>query len=72
MGPEGEIYVLTRRARLMPRLHRSRPILEDFVTVLDPDGNELKSVSIVECFENSKLGRAPVVRRSAAGRSPRE
>ncbi len=67
VGPEGEIYVLTRRAHLMPRLDWSRPILEDFVTVLDPDGNELRSVSIVECFENSKYRRILEQRMYPAG-----
>lgn len=49
----GEIYVLTRRAHVVERVNATEPILEDFVTVLSADGEELRSVSVLECFENS-------------------
>lgn len=49
----GEIYTLTRRAHVLPRVHPTEPILEDFVTVLSAGGDELRSVSVLECFENS-------------------
>ncbi|MFH1844898.1 MAG: arylsulfotransferase family protein, partial [bacterium] len=51
--PDGSTYVLTRKAHILPRLHAEEPVLEDFITLLDPDGNELHSVSLIECFENS-------------------
>ncbi len=51
--PNGDIYVLTRVAHLVPRIHESEPILEDFVSVLDRDGNEKRRVSLLEAFENS-------------------
>jgi len=53
--PDGSIYVLTRKARHLPRFGLDSPIVEDFVTVLDPDGNEQRSVSILGCFENSSF-----------------
>lgn len=51
--PNGDIYVLTRKADLIPSLHPSEPILEDFVTLLDANGNEKRTVSLVECLSNS-------------------
>ena len=56
---DGRIWVLTRQAHLLPRLDPERPILEDFATLLDADGNELRSISLIECFERSQW--APVV-----------
>jgi hypothetical protein len=51
--PDGDILVLTRRAHMMPRLHETEPILEDFVVRLDSEGRERQRVSLVECVENS-------------------
>jgi hypothetical protein len=51
--PNGEIYVLTRTPRMIPRIRTTAPILEDFISVLDAGGNETKRVSLLECFENS-------------------
>lgn len=51
--PDGKIVVLTRKAHLLPRIHAEEPILEDFITVLDAEGNRLDQVSMIECFENS-------------------
>ncbi len=50
---DGRIFVLTREAHIVPRVSPSRPILEDFVLVLDPDGNETERISLLECFERS-------------------
>ena len=55
----GRIYVLTREASVLPRFNEEQPILEDFVTVLSPDGEELRSVSLIECYENSDF-RGPL------------
>jgi hypothetical protein len=51
--PNGTIYVLTREAHLVPRVSNRAPILEDFVSILDPDGVERERVSLLEVFENS-------------------
>jgi hypothetical protein len=51
--PNGDIYVLTRVAQTIPRIHPSAPILEDFISVLGPDGVEKQRVSLLEAFENS-------------------
>lgn len=50
---EGNIWVLCRTAHLVPRIHRTEPILEDFVAVLSPDGREIRRFSILEAFERS-------------------
>ena len=50
---DGRIYVLTREPRIIPRIHAEMPVLEDFVVVLDPDGNELERVSVLEALERS-------------------
>jgi hypothetical protein len=47
------VYVLTREAKMDERYHGSIPILEDFVTLLDPGGNEIKRVSVLRSLENS-------------------
>lgn len=53
--PDGDIYVLTREARLVPRISGDHPILEDFVSVLSAGGEEKRRVSLLECFENSEF-----------------
>lgn len=55
VDPEGRIYVLTRRVSRVPDVDPDRPILEDFVTVLDAGGEELESVSLIECMRNSEF-----------------
>jgi len=49
----GNIYVLTREAGILPRLHPDEPVLLDFVTRLDPDGHFLGKIPLLEAFENS-------------------
>lgn len=51
---DGRIFVLTREAHIVPRIHPDEPILEDFVTELDSDGREVRSISLLEAFENSE------------------
>lgn len=51
VGEEGEIFVLTRKGRMAPEITTEIPILEDFITQLDADGNEIKSVSILRALE---------------------
>ena len=54
VAANGDIYVLTRKAHVVPRFHEIQPILEDFITVLGADGRTKKSISILESLENSK------------------
>ncbi|MFP3939305.1 MAG: arylsulfotransferase family protein [Thermoanaerobaculia bacterium] len=58
---EGRVYVLDREGKELPRLGRDHPVLEDFVTVLSPEGERLQRISILEAFEGSPY--APLLHR---------
>jgi len=49
---DGTIVTLTHEARVNPRIREEKPVLEDFVTVLDANGNELETMSVYECMVN--------------------
>lgn len=49
----GEIWVLDREGKLLPRIHPTEGVLEDFVTVLSPGGKVLRKISLLECFERA-------------------
>ena len=51
--PNGDIVVLTRRAHMRPHLDPEKPILEDFITVLDANGKDKRSVSLLAALERS-------------------
>jgi len=51
--PGGDIYVLSRKAHLIPRVNEREPVLEDFVSILGPDGKEKRRISLLEAFEGS-------------------
>jgi hypothetical protein len=53
--PNGDIYVLTRKAHVIPRVNEREPVLEDFVSILGPDGKEKRQISLLEAFENSEF-----------------
>ncbi len=58
VAENGDIYVLTRKGDIFPELNYYKPLLEDFITILDEKGKEKKRVSILDCFENSPEYRA--------------
>ena len=47
------IYCLTRATTVLPRIHPFEPVVEDFITIVDQEGNLARNVSILEAFENS-------------------
>ncbi len=51
--PGGDIYVLTREPKLVPWVHETEPTLEDFLSILDRDGNDKRRISILEAFHRS-------------------
>jgi hypothetical protein len=51
--PGGEIWVLTREAHVNPEVHATRPILEDYVSLLDADGREVERHSLLDAVRNS-------------------
>ena len=55
---DGTIYVLTREAHVNPEINPEDPVLEDYVTVLDEHGREIRRVSLYEAFVNSRFSAA--------------
>ncbi|UCE87401.1 MAG: hypothetical protein JSU66_06710, partial [Deltaproteobacteria bacterium] len=53
--PDGDIYVLTREAHVVPRIDPQKPILEDFISVLDAEGREKRRVSLLAALERSEF-----------------
>ena len=53
VGPDGTIYVLTRRAHVVEAVHPTEPILEDEVEILTPGGRRLDRVSILDAVRSS-------------------
>jgi hypothetical protein len=55
LAPDGTIWVLDREGKEIPRLGREGAVLEDQVTVLDPEtGGVRRKISILEAFERSE------------------
>jgi hypothetical protein len=63
--PSGEIVVLTRRAVIRPEIDPAKPVLEDRVSLLDANGIELRSFSLLEALEASP--HAELARRAKSG-----
>lgn len=55
---DGKIRVLTRRARLLPRLSADKPVLVDYITLLSPDGKVVRDLALLEAFERSAFSGA--------------
>ncbi len=55
---DGKIYALAREATTSTVLRPGAPILEDYVVVLDWDGNELASISVLDAFIRSDFAHA--------------
>jgi len=53
VAADGRIYVLTREAKILPRLDAEKPLLEDFISILTPGGDEIRRISLIEAFESS-------------------
>lgn len=50
---DGNIYVLYRTQEELPNDPAEGFLMDPYLVVLDPDGNEFKRISLVSCFENS-------------------
>ncbi len=61
---EGNIWVLDREGKVIPRIHPDRGVLEDFLTLLDGQGKVLRKISVLESLERSDY--APLLRRRPA------
>ena len=64
--PNGDIYVLTRKTHMVPRIHAEKPVREDYLSVLDKQGNERTRISLLECAEQlfSEIGLKLTVNES--------
>jgi hypothetical protein len=51
--PAGEIWVLYREGKIVPRINPREGILEDMVAVLGPDGRMRRKISLLAAFERS-------------------
>lgn len=49
-----DVYVLTRSARIVTRIHPKEPVVLDYISVLSSEGRLKREIAIYECFENSK------------------
>jgi hypothetical protein len=67
--PDGSLWVLTRKAHVLADLHPSRPILEDFATLLSAQGEVVRSISILGAYERSEF-RAHWRPRTVQGGDP--
>jgi hypothetical protein len=53
VAADGTIYVLTREVRIAPTVNPRDPVDLEFVSVLSPDGKELRRISLLAAFEQS-------------------
>ena len=56
--PDGTIYALTRTPRIISALNDGQPVLEDFVTILTGEGQEIRKISILKAVQSSIYGSA--------------
>ena len=49
---DGVILVLTNQAKINPEIDADNPVLEDYITMLSPDGLELGRVSVYDSLKN--------------------
>jgi len=49
----GNIYVLATRPRIIPWVNRFKPVWEERIAILNPEGKVLKEFSLLDCFRNS-------------------
>ncbi len=47
----GDIYVLTRESKIIPRISERKPVIEDSITIMSPTGSPLLSISLIEALE---------------------
>ena len=66
VAENGDIYLLTRRTAINPKHNPVEPILEEFITVLDPGGSELRDFSVFDALRNSPF-RSILGRLAAKG-----
>lgn len=61
---DGTVFTLTQQLVAKDWLREGRPVYDDFITHLEADGTEIRSVSILDCLYNSAY--APLLRSTAS------
>lgn len=51
--PNGDVWVLDREGKVIPRINPEKGVLEDRVTVLGPQGRVKRKISLLKAFERS-------------------
>ncbi len=64
VAENGDLYLLTREAHVVPRVDPKLPILEDFIAIFDSEGREKYRLSLLEAFERSGSDEIWPTRRS--------
>jgi hypothetical protein len=63
VAPDGTIFVITRTAHVVPEVHPTEPILEDFIETMSPEGHSLGRFSVLDSVLRSDyaalMSRAP-------------
>ena len=62
---DGRIFTLTQGLVTFDWFDKGKPVFDDFITVLSPEGEELERVSILECLRNSPY--APILQSPPKG-----
>lgn len=53
--PSGDIYALTNEENLRPEIHPDVPVIEDFIEILDPDGEPKHRLSLLDTMRSSNF-----------------
>jgi len=53
VAEDGRIYVLIREARVDPHVNPEHAVLEDYIAILSPGGEELRRIPLLRAFERS-------------------
>ncbi|MEM9378690.1 MAG: arylsulfotransferase family protein, partial [Planctomycetota bacterium] len=53
VAPDGTVYALARRERVVPAINTSRPIVDDYVLLLNDAGDSIARVSLWDAFGRS-------------------
>jgi len=57
IGPDGNIFSLTKRARTITDINPEAPVLEDSLLVLSPEGKLLHRLSLLQAMRSSHFAR---------------
>jgi hypothetical protein len=53
VAPDGTIWVLSRRDRLVPGLGQGEPVVEDFAEQVSPEGKFIRRISVLDALRQS-------------------